>query len=266
MLSYVRKCLEALLSETLWIRFQIGSTVLTVLSGSFNSDPFFFSTDHALTILSLKCWPLSLKANCVAIRGPCMSCLLRESHIVAYGSCMVTADQPLQAYSPSKMFSGCICIHISKHSPETHNLFLHSSHSRDFCGWDPWITSKVILCFLLLHVYSGCRRVPSSTLYVGCFMPSHGCLLVQRQAKRKSCLLSVAYCKLNEDTLDFFFVLCPLSASQCYDYVFALFLEMWQKHSMKSFVLFFARNFGQIMKLINNRYQGLMKSVGGHGR
>lgn len=210
MLSYVRKCLEALLSETLWIRFQIGSTVLTVLSGSFNSDPFFFSTDHALTILSLKCWPLSLKAKCVAIRGPCMSCLLRESHIVAYGSCMVTADQPLQAYSPSKMFSGCICIHISKHSPETHNLFLHSSHSRDFCGWDPWITSKVILCFLLLHVYSGCRRVPSSTLYVGCFMPSHGCLLVQRQAKRKSCLLSVAYCKLNEDTLDFFFCAMPL--------------------------------------------------------
>ncbi len=147
-----------LLSETLRIGFQIGGTVLAVLSGSLNSDPSFFSTDHALTILSLKCWPLSLKANCVAIRGPCMSCLLRESHIVAYGSCMVTADQPLQAYSPSKIFSGCICIHINKQSPETHNLFLHSSHCRDFCRWDPWITSQVILCYLLLHVYSGCRR------------------------------------------------------------------------------------------------------------
>jgi hypothetical protein len=63
-------------------------------------------------------------------------------------------------------------------------------------------------------------------------------------------------------SFDFFFVLRLLSASQCYDYVFALFLEMWQKYSMKSFVLLFARNFGQIMKLINNHYQGLMTSVG----
>ncbi len=110
------------------------------------------------------------------------------------------------------------------------------------------------------------QEAPSNTLYVGCFMPSHGCLFVQWQAKMKSHLLSEAYCKLNEDTLDFFLVLWLLSASQCYDYVFALFLEMWQKHSMKSFVLLFARNFGQIIKLINNHYQGLMKSVGGHGR
>jgi hypothetical protein len=57
---------------------------------------------------------------------------------------------------------------------------------------------------------SGVHEAPSNTLYVGCFMPSHGCLLVQQQAKRKSCLLSEAYCKLNEDTLDFFFCAMPL--------------------------------------------------------
>jgi hypothetical protein len=79
----------------------------------------------------------------------------------------------------------------------------------------------VFCCSMFIWGAGGPKQYPLCRLLI-----AFTWMLACAVASQKEIILTEVYCKLNEDTLDFFFVLQLLSASQCYDYVFALFLEM----------------------------------------